>query len=582
MSENKVTSATVDYNGKAITSLLGGQRATLKCAGQKMKGDIVIEAAELPEEKDPLLQEKTARENGVITPDIGYDGLSKVTVTVPSPEISTEEITVTPTKEVQTITPTDADYIAKVIVNPIPANHIVPNGNLHISENGEYFVSDYEKAIVNVKGGSGESFKPSHLTIHTNLMAYFKDKIEKPTFAQKLNFVDGRIFFDSDNSEQIIGCPVHSEYVETDIGDGTMFEAVNISFRDVLGQRRNFWYVWEDDVPYAPAVISQLGVDGSVVTKEGWYELIVDGWVFHPVENASDIRNVSFGAVQPYGDYYYSLFDYKMSEDAENATPYLISTRIGEKNGIYLETKDKKCDMDIALLFSEKTFTVSQYRDLDVEHYYDAEFSTTEEFVDAVYVDIDYDGVEGLALQGDYYSLRPETGKTLEYYFGIMREPGTYRNVFSGGGTSMGIKLYFVEGSGRFSSIHTNATILSMSKEEVIITGLRHNTYILVKAVGDDVGGDSGDDDTGGDTGGGDTGGDTGGDNDNTADYTVSVGDYFGIAYEGNSPAVECPSCLEYQDDGGELVFTGVSVGSGTIKLIRSSEVFAEYTVTVK
>ena len=90
---------------------------------------------------------------------------------------------------------------------------------------------------------------------------------------------------------------------------------------------------------------------------------------------------------------------------------------------------------------------------------------------------------------------------------------------------------------------------------------------------------DTGDDDTGGDTGGGDTGG---GDSGNTADYTVSVGDYFGIAYEGNSPAVECPSCLEYQDDGGELVFTGVSVGSGTIKLIRSSEVFAEYTVTVK
>ena len=84
---------------------------------------------------------------------------------------------------------------------------------------------------------------------------------------------------------------------------------------------------------------------------------------------------------------------------------------------------------------------------------------------------------------------------------------------------------------------------------------------------------DDGDDDTGGDTGGGDSG--------NTADYTVSVGDYFGIAYEGNSPAVECPSCLEYRDDGGELVFTGVSVGSGTIKLIRSSEVYAEYTVEV-
>ena len=126
-----------------------------------------------------------------------------------------------------------------------------------------------------------------------------------------------------------------------------------------------------------------------------------------------------------------------------------------------------------------------------------------------------------------------------------------------------------------FSSEYPGVIPLSVEYTEGAITSKTVYNITIKEDTGDDDGGDdTGDDDTGGDTGGGDSG--------NTADYTVSVGDYFGIAYEGNSPAVECPSCLEYQDDGGELVFTGVSVGSGTIKLIRNSEVFAEYTVTVK
>ena len=146
-------------------------------------------------------------------------------------------------------------------------------------------------------------------------------------------------------------------------------------------------------------------------------------------------------------------------------------------------------------------------------------------------------------------------------------------------GSTEDIRMRDVENNGMvicgFSSEYPGVIPLSVEYTEGAITSKTVYNITIKEDTGDDDGGDdTGDDDTGGDTGGGDSG--------NTADYTVSVGDYFGIAYEGNSPAVECPSCLEYQDDGGELVFTGVSVGSGTIKLIRSSEVFAEYTVTVK
>ena len=147
-------------------------------------------------------------------------------------------------------------------------------------------------------------------------------------------------------------------------------------------------------------------------------------------------------------------------------------------------------------------------------------------------------------------------------------------------GSTEDIRMRDVENNGMvicgFSSEYPGVIPLSVEYTEGAITSKTVYNITIKEDTGDDDTGDDdgGDDDTGGDTGGGDSG--------NTADYTVSVGDYFGIAYEGNSPAVECPSCLEYQDDGGELVFTGVSVGSGTIKLIRNSEVFAEYTVTVK
>lgn len=41
---------------------------------------------------------------------------------------SSEERTVTPTKSVQNVTPATADYLSKVIVNPIPDEYVIPSG----------------------------------------------------------------------------------------------------------------------------------------------------------------------------------------------------------------------------------------------------------------------------------------------------------------------------------------------------------------------------------------------------------------------------------------------------------------------
>ena len=43
---------------------------------------------------EPILQEKTVTENGDVTPDEGYDGLSKVTVNVPDPILQEKTVTV--------------------------------------------------------------------------------------------------------------------------------------------------------------------------------------------------------------------------------------------------------------------------------------------------------------------------------------------------------------------------------------------------------------------------------------------------------------------------------------------------------
>ena len=87
---------------------------------------------------EPELQEKTAVENGVVTPDSGYDGLSRVTVNVSAATPSLQEKTVTANG---TVTP-DAGYdgLSSVVVN-------VPTGGGGASVPGKVarFVNDYSR-----------------------------------------------------------------------------------------------------------------------------------------------------------------------------------------------------------------------------------------------------------------------------------------------------------------------------------------------------------------------------------------------------------------------------------------------------
>lgn len=70
------------YDGKQIASFSAGQTATLTTKGDEVEHNIVVVAGSGGGASKPVLQEKTATENGVVLPDRGYDGLSKVTVDV--------------------------------------------------------------------------------------------------------------------------------------------------------------------------------------------------------------------------------------------------------------------------------------------------------------------------------------------------------------------------------------------------------------------------------------------------------------------------------------------------------------------
>lgn len=103
------------------------------------------------------LQIKTAiptKEQQSITYDKDYDALGEVIIEpIPSEYIipKLENLTLTPTKEVQTFNHPGSDGYDNVTINPIPEEYIVPEGNLDVIENGEYDITEKKKVNVNVQ-----------------------------------------------------------------------------------------------------------------------------------------------------------------------------------------------------------------------------------------------------------------------------------------------------------------------------------------------------------------------------------------------------------------------------------------------
>ncbi len=91
------------------------------------------------EEEIIVIEDETEEEIVVLEEDLEYI------------EPTTQEKTITPTKEEQVVIPDDNIFaLSKVIIEKIPDEYIIPNGDIEINSNGTYDVTEQSNAIVNV------------------------------------------------------------------------------------------------------------------------------------------------------------------------------------------------------------------------------------------------------------------------------------------------------------------------------------------------------------------------------------------------------------------------------------------------
>lgn len=124
----------------------------------------------VPEKADAKLIAGSANQNGTYkASDYDADGFSEFVVEVAenTKEPILQDKEVTPTKETQIVTADEGfDGLNSTTVKPIPEEYIIPEGELTITENNTYDVTDKKTVVVNVPNTGGGSGSGEYETIN--------------------------------------------------------------------------------------------------------------------------------------------------------------------------------------------------------------------------------------------------------------------------------------------------------------------------------------------------------------------------------------------------------------------------------
>lgn len=159
----------ISYNNETIASFDAGQLATILCNKKKMKSDlkIITEA--------PVLEEIIITENGEYVSS--EDGYSKVEVNVSIPDgyiIPEGQLHITNNGSHDV-----TEYASVEIKVPIPDGYIVPSGTKEITANGTYDITDKASVVVAVPGEVVEEWDGTGIIIEAipvvNLIAFTID-----------------------------------------------------------------------------------------------------------------------------------------------------------------------------------------------------------------------------------------------------------------------------------------------------------------------------------------------------------------------------------------------------------------------
>ncbi len=143
---------------KTITVTENGSHEVLPDSGYVLSKATVNVNVEV--NADPVLQEKTVTENGTVTPDSGYDGLSKVTVSVPM---------------------------------TIPDGYIQPRGTIEVNKNGTHDVTEYESVYVDVPETIPEGYVKPYGHKEITLMGSYDVTNYQTAAVEEPNLIDENI-----------------------------------------------------------------------------------------------------------------------------------------------------------------------------------------------------------------------------------------------------------------------------------------------------------------------------------------------------------------------------------------------------